>query len=60
MKQDNRVLGRKGARELVATEVDDVKAGIVIHTNTACFVNMQGAAFSMDSSPADCGSDNPI
>jgi hypothetical protein len=60
MSQNNRVLGRKGARELMATEVEDVRAGIIIHTNTACFVNVQGATFSLDSSPFECGSDNPL
>jgi hypothetical protein len=62
MNQDNRVLGRKGARELMAKEVEDVRAGITIHTNTACFVNSRGQAFALDSSPFECGTngDNPL
>jgi hypothetical protein len=61
MKQENRVLGRKGARELMAREVEEVTAAIRISTNTACLLNVHGAVFS-DSAPADpaCGSDHPF
>lgn len=60
MKQDNRVLGRTGARDLTTKEVEGVTAGVIIHTNTACFVDSRGQAVSLDSSPYECGSDNPI
>jgi hypothetical protein len=40
MKQDNRVLGRKGARELTATEVDHVTGAV--HTETKCSLGPHG------------------
>jgi hypothetical protein len=46
MNQDNRVLGRVGARELTMREVEDVRGGIIIHTNTACFLLSGGAVLS--------------
>lgn len=59
MKQDNRVLGRLGARELTTNEIERVQAGIIIHTNTACFLG-PGGLISSDSAPYECGSDNPF
>jgi len=59
MKQDTRVLGRVGARDLTMREVERVTAGIIFHTNTACFLDSRGQAVSMDSAPYECNSDNP-
>lgn len=54
MHQDNRVLGRIGARELSLTEMEQVQGAIIPHTNTACQLNSRGHALnSPDSGPAD-------
>lgn len=58
--QEHRVLGRKGARDLTTREVESVTAAIIIHTNTACYLDTRGQAVSLDSSPYECGSDNPL
>jgi hypothetical protein len=36
MKQDNRVLGRKGARELNQAEVEHVTGALQVRTETVC------------------------
>jgi hypothetical protein len=41
MNQDNRVLGRRGARELTPREVDHVTGAV--HTETICSVGRNGA-----------------
>lgn len=41
MNQDSRVLGRMGARELTAREIDYVTGGV--HTVTVCTVGRNGA-----------------
>jgi hypothetical protein len=42
MNQNNRVLGRVGARELMLGEIEHVKGGIIPRTNTACTINANG------------------
>lgn len=54
MKQDNRVLGRRGARDLNTNELQLVQGAYIPHTNTACQLNALGQALnSPDSGPAD-------
>ena len=36
MKQENRVLGRIGARELTPREVEHVTGSLKVHTETVC------------------------
>lgn len=36
MNQDNRVLGRKGARELNSNEAEHVNGSLRVHTETVC------------------------
>jgi hypothetical protein len=59
MLQENRVLGRVGARALTAAEVENVGAGIIYHTNTACFLGAKGV-FTGDSAPYECGSNSDL
>ncbi len=42
MKQDNRVLGRIGARELTTLEVAQVTGGLRIQTTTRCTLTPSG------------------
>jgi len=49
MKQDNRVLSRKNARELTAEEVKEVTGGL--HTGSRCTVTVDG---KVDGPFADC------
>ena len=53
MKQENRVLGRRGARDLNTSELQLVQGAFIPHTNTACQLNSRGQAVSPDSGPAD-------
>jgi hypothetical protein len=50
MKQDNRVLGRKGARELTPCEVEHVIGAV--HTETPC--TLKGSALDGDASIGEC------
>ncbi len=38
---ENRVLARKGARELTAREIEHVSGGVILRTNTACTFALQ-------------------
>lgn len=49
MKQDNRVLGRKNARELTVEETGKVSGGI--HTGSRCTITADG---KLDGPFADC------
>ena len=57
MKQDRRVLGRIGARELNTSEMEQVQGAIVHHTTTACVLGANGPLFG-DSGFSECSSDN--
>lgn len=56
MNQDNRVLGRVGARELNSGELILVQGAIIPHTNTAC-VNANGQPQLFDAGFSECTSD---
>jgi hypothetical protein len=54
MNQDNRVLGRMGARELSEQEVEAVTGGLKIaRTLTPCFVDKKQQLFAGDTT--ECG-----
>jgi hypothetical protein len=54
MNQDDRVLGRKGARILTPGEIDYVTGTFLIHTNTACtFAALSGSPLP-DGDRAEC------
>jgi hypothetical protein len=56
MDQDNRVLGRKGARELTEQEVEGVTGALKIrHTLTPCFVDRKQQLFNGDQAIGECG-----
>jgi hypothetical protein len=42
MKQENRVLGRIGARELNPREVEHVNGSFKVHTETVCTIGPAG------------------
>jgi hypothetical protein len=42
MNQDNRVLGRKGARELSPAEVEHVAGAVQVRTETVCSIGPKG------------------
>lgn len=58
MNQDNRVLGRKGARELNTSELECVQGAIVRHTLTACSLRRHGQQLFGDTGFSECSSDN--
>jgi hypothetical protein len=58
MNQDNRVLGRKGARELNPSEIERVQGAIVHHTLTACSLRTNGQQLFGDTGFSECSSDN--
>jgi hypothetical protein len=54
MDQDNRVLGRVGARDLTNDEVDVVSGGFRVHTLTPCVVDRQGNLLNGDTAIGEC------
>jgi hypothetical protein len=52
MKRDDRVLGRKGARELTRSEAERVTGSVRIVTQTVCTNLFNTAAF--DGDPGEC------
>ena len=56
MDQDNRVLGRKGARELSEQELETVTGALKVrHTLTPCFVDRKQQFFNGDQAIGECG-----
>jgi len=55
MKQENRVLGRAGARELTQEEVIAVTGAFRVHTLTPCIVDRNGNLLNGDQSIGECG-----
>lgn len=55
MNQENRVLGRAGARELSQEEVMAVTGAFRIHTLTPCIVDRNGNLLNGDQSIGECG-----
>ncbi|HLK09264.1 MAG TPA: hypothetical protein VKV30_15015 [Candidatus Angelobacter sp.] len=56
MEQDNRVLTRRGARELSEQEVETVTGAFkVSHTLTPCFVDSKQQFLSGDQTIGECG-----
>jgi hypothetical protein len=56
MDQDNRVLGRKGARELSEQEVESVTGALKVHhTLTPCFVDRKQQLLNGDQAIGECG-----
>jgi hypothetical protein len=58
MKQENRVLGRVGARELNTNEIERVQGAIVHHTLTACALRTNGQQLFGDTGFSECSADN--
>ena len=58
MDQDNRVLGRRGARELNTNELESVQGAIIHHTLTACSLRPKGQQLFGDTGFSECSSDN--
>lgn len=54
MNQDNRVLGRVGARDLTAEEVNAVSGGFRSHTTTLCIVDRRGNFVNGDTAIGEC------
>ena len=54
MKQDNRVLGRVGARELTQEEVNAVAGGFTRRTLTPCIVDTKGNYLNGDTAIGEC------
>jgi hypothetical protein len=56
MDQDNRVLGRKGARELSEQEVEIVTGALKVRrTLTPCFVDHKQQLLNGDQAIGECG-----
>jgi len=56
MDNNNRVLGRMGARELTEQEVDAVQGALrVHHTLTPCFIDKQKQLLNGDQAIGECG-----
>lgn len=58
MNHENRVLGRRGARELDTNELESVQGAIVHHTLTACSLRPNGEQLFGDTGFSECSSDN--
>lgn len=58
MNRENRVLGRRGARELNTSELEHVQGAIVHHTLTACSLRPNGEQLFGDTGFSECSSDN--
>lgn len=54
MNQDNRVLGRIGARDLTTEEVNAVAGGFTQHTLTPCIADRQGNYVNGDTAIGEC------
>jgi hypothetical protein len=54
MNQDNRVLGRVGARDLTQDEVNAVSGGFKAHTLTPCIVDTKGNFLNGDTAIGEC------
>jgi hypothetical protein len=56
MNPDNRVLNRKGARELSEQEVEAVTGALKInHTLTPCFIDKKQQLLNGDQAIGECG-----
>ena len=56
MNNNNRVLGRIGARELTEQEVDAVNGALKVnHTLTPCFIDKKQQLLNGDQSIGECG-----
>jgi len=54
MNDDNRVLGRIGARDLSDEETNWVSGGFRVHTLTPCIADRHGNFFNGDTSIGEC------
>lgn len=54
MDQDNRVLGRVGARDLTQDEMNAVSGGFRVRTLTPCIIDSQGNLLNGDTSIGEC------
>lgn len=56
MNYDNRVLTRRGARELTQDEVESVQGALKVqHTLTPCFIDKKQQLLNGDQSIGECG-----
>jgi hypothetical protein len=56
MNHDNRVLTRRGARELTQDEVESVQGALkVAHTLTPCFIDKKQQLLNGDQAIGECG-----
>jgi hypothetical protein len=55
MDQNNRVLGRMGARELTEQELDAVNGAFRNHTLTPCFIDKKQQLLNGDQAIGECG-----
>jgi hypothetical protein len=55
MNENNRVLGRSGARELSEQEVLAVTGALRVHTLTLCIADHKGKTLAGDQSIGECG-----
>ena len=56
MDQDNRVLTRRGARELTQDEVEGVQGALIVrHTLTPCFIDKKQQLLNGDQAIGECG-----
>ena len=56
MDQSNRVLTRRGARELTPDELDSVQGALIVrHTLTPCFIDKKQQFLNGDQAIGECG-----
>jgi hypothetical protein len=56
MNHDNRVLIRRGARELTQAEVESVQGALKVnHTLTPCFIDKKQQLLNGDTTIGECG-----
>jgi hypothetical protein len=55
MDNDNRVLTRRGARELSEQEVETVQGAFQRHTLTPCFIDKKQQLLNGDQTIGECG-----
>lgn len=57
MNYENRVLNRKGARQLTQEEINRVYSAMIVHTETVCTLQFNAASGSVfaDGDPGECG-----
>lgn len=61
MNQENRVLNRKGARQLTQEEINRVFSAMIVHTETVCTLSFAAAGtVFLDGDPGECGSIPPF